>query len=111
MADEIRWPRKGDILFEAGSDWWHNAWGGWAHDQWAGYAEGYKLAADLLVQHVVETRSNQDLLVFPIVFLYRQALEVALKHLILQGFQLLDIDEKLPTHHRLVHLSHISQMI
>jgi hypothetical protein len=89
MTEEMPWPRKGDILFDAGSDWWHNACVGWSRDQWMGYAEGYKLAADLLVQHVVDTRSKQDFLVYPIVFLYRQALEVALKHLLLQGFQLL----------------------
>src|SRR5579863_1833172 len=102
--DEVPWPRKGDVLFDAGSDWWHSACVGWAPDQWMGYAEGYKLGADLLVQNVMETRSHRDFLVYPIVFLYRQALEIALKHLIIRGSQLLDADENPPTHHSLVRL-------
>ncbi len=104
MSGDMPWPRKGDILFEPGEDLWHNACVGWSRDQWIGYREGYKLGADLLFQHVAETRSKQDFLVYPIVFLYRQALEVALKHLLIQGRELLDQDEKLPNKHRLVPL-------
>src|SRR5262245_12930551 len=104
MIPETPWPRKGDLLFLAGDDWWHNACVGWSHEQWQGYAEGYRLAADLLVQHVSDTKSNQDFLIYPIVFLYRQAIEVALKYLLLTGSQLLDLKPVIPNQHRLVPL-------
>src|SRR5438094_155590 len=102
MNEEIPWPQKGDVLFTAGSDWWHNACVGWSRDQWIAYAQGYKIAADLLVEHVKETQRQQDFLVYPIVFLYRQSFEIALKHLLRQGSRLLDQEQQLPTHHRLV---------
>ncbi len=43
---------------------------------WHGYVEGYKLAADLFVQHIGDTYSKQNYLIYPIVFVYRQAIEV-----------------------------------
>jgi hypothetical protein len=102
MSPDIPWPRKGDLLFVDGDDWWHNACVGWSCEEWHGYAEGYKRAADLLVQHVADTQSNQDYLIYPIVFLYRQALEIALKHLLYKGSLLLDRDSGIPKQHRLV---------
>jgi hypothetical protein len=103
MSDEFPWPRAGDVLFSGGGDWF-NACVGWKRNQWFGYAEGYRRAADLLVQHIADTQRDQDFLIYPIVFLYRQAVEVALKHLIWIGAQLLDKQPELPKHHRLVPL-------
>lgn len=100
------WPRDGDILFLDGADWWHNACVGWSREEWDGYAEGYRRAGNLLVQHVSETQANQDYLIYPIVFLYRQAIEVALKHLLFKGTQLLDRGTNIPKNHRLVPLWH-----
>jgi hypothetical protein len=48
--------------------------------------------------------SNQDYLIYPIVFLYRQAIEVSLKHLLMKGSQLLDREPVIPKHHRLLPL-------
>jgi hypothetical protein len=106
MNEECSWPRVGDVLFTGEGDSWHNACVGWSPEQWIGYAEGYKRAADLLVQQVIDTGREQDFLVYPIVFLYRQALEVAIKHVLVKGYQLLDQDERLPLRpeHRLVPL-------
>jgi hypothetical protein len=103
---EFPLPRKGDQLFASGEDWYHNAcinympldW------QWDSYAEGYKLAADILVGHVMETQADQDDLVYPIVFLYRQYLELRLKELILVSGRLLDRDQTVPPHHDLLGL-------
>lgn len=103
MSAELPWPRADDVLFASGHDWL-NACVGWTSDQWHGYIEGYKLAADLLVQQVERDQRNQDLLIYPIVFLYRHALEVSLKHLIWVGSQLRDTRPELSTHHRLVPL-------
>jgi hypothetical protein len=104
MIPEIPWPRLGDVLFTDGDDCWHNACVGWSREAWVGYAEGYRLAADLLVQHVADTQSKQDFLIYPIVFLYRQAMEVSLKYLLFKGSQLLDRKPVVPKQHRLVPL-------
>lgn len=65
------------------------------------YARGYKLAADLLVEYVEESRNDQDSLVYPIVFAYRHYLEVRLKHLIYINNELLDIGHVIPKTHDL----------
>ena len=43
---------------------------------------GYKRAADSLVKQAVEDTADRDTLVFPIIFNYRQFLELSLKYLI-----------------------------
>ena len=98
---DLPWPQKGDELFVAGEDWWHNACLNYLADDWVLYANGYKQAADTLVEYVRETHSNQDTLVFPIVFLYRQYLELRLKQLIRDGHQLLDQSPGFPKRHEL----------
>jgi hypothetical protein len=54
-------------------------------DQWRFYADGYKLCADVAIGHVRDTGEDKNLLVFPIVFNYRQYLELSIKDLILQA--------------------------
>jgi len=74
---ELPWPRPGDVLFAEAADWWMNAcvnYGGGLM-----YAIGYRRAGDALVERVAETCSEQDFLVYPIVFCYRQYLELMLK--------------------------------
>src|ERR1039457_6840457 len=77
-------PRKGDVLYGKGvpSDW-SNAHVNitWA-DPKAGYIEGYRRGARLLVEHVNEHGRDQDYLVYPIIFLYRHHIELALKNLV-----------------------------
>ena len=87
MEEEIVLPRKGDILFgdsvpASGSSAHINIT--WA-DPEIGYTEGYRRGARLLVEHVVESQRDQDYLVYPIVFLYRHHIELALKNLILRA--------------------------
>ena len=62
-------------------DWYLNAQLHVTPEQWDTYAEGYKRAGDIIVQYVIDTHSYQDFLVYPIVFLYRQYLELRLKEL------------------------------
>ena len=45
------------------------------------YMEGYKLAADNLVLYCLETDSNEGKLIFPIIFCYRQYVELMIKDL------------------------------
>lgn len=92
-------------LFKADFDWWHNACLNFNGIDIDAYAIGYKQAADFLVEHVSAERRNQDTLVYPIVFLYRQHLELRLKQLIGMGNTLLEApikDKNL--HHGLIPL-------
>jgi hypothetical protein len=100
---DIPWPQKGDHLFKSESDWWHNACLNYIHS-WGLYASGYKMAADLLVQHVIDTRVEQDLLIYPIVFLYRQFVELQLKEIILDGKKLFESSEDIPASHSITFL-------
>ena len=99
--ENIPWPEKGDQLFTSAEDWWHNACLNYMPNDWEAYILGYKRAGDILVENVKETRSDQDVLVYPIVFLYRQYIELRLKQLIQSGKELLDKEPKFPKKHEL----------
>lgn len=98
MDDAYVPPRKGDRLFRDDlPDGYCNAclnstWGDDDH----GYTEGYRRGARLLVEHVVEHQCNQDYLVYPIIFLYRHHIELALKNIIRRVPYLLDRQLTLP---------------
>lgn len=69
----------GKQLFIQGEDWHNNAMLGWTHFPWDIYAAGYKDAADALVGALTERKASLDSMVYPLVFLYRQGLELQLK--------------------------------
>lgn len=62
---------------------------------------GYKDAGDLLVKEVEVNRAHQDSLVYPILFLYRQYLELSIKDIIRKGRKLQYETESIPKDHRL----------
>ncbi|MCK6405053.1 MAG: hypothetical protein L6Q60_03440 [Rhodocyclaceae bacterium] len=72
----------GQQLFIQGEDWYNNAMLGWTHFPWDIYAAGYKDAADVLVQALIHSQAPLDSVVYPLVFLYRQGLELELKLLL-----------------------------
>jgi len=80
-------------------DWYLNAC---LDVDWDVYAEGYKKGGDILVQYVIDNDWDQDFLVYPIVFLYRQYLELRLKELIHVSSRLLDQNIDIPRDHNLV---------
>jgi hypothetical protein len=85
-------PRKGDRLFRSDlPDSKNLACSTYFLDSGqTAYKEGYRQAAQLLVQHVVKTGESRDFLVYPIVFLYRHHIELALKRVIRRYPELLD---------------------
>jgi hypothetical protein len=89
-------------LFTSDADWRHDACINQKviHD-FDLYAEGYKTAGDILVRHVIEHSSDQDILVYPIVFLYRQHIELRLKEIIREGSRLLGDSSDFPAKHEL----------
>jgi len=107
----LPWPQKGDILFTAADDWYHNACLNRHYDNWEMYAAGYKLAGDILVQHVIDKRQDRDTLVFPIVFNYRQYLELRCKEIISVGRILAGEDGEFPKTHNLKTLWILSRSI
>lgn len=86
-------PSAKDKLFTADGDAFSQACLNFTRHDWSLYATGYKDAADILVREALRTGRSQDLLVYPIVFLYRQHLELTLKHLIKVACRLEDEPE------------------
>jgi hypothetical protein len=94
LEDELPWPQAGDRLFAEAPDWWMNAtvnWGGSLI-----YAVGYRAAADALVEKVAETHTEQDSLVYPIVFCYRQYLELILKDVLITARRYFEVRKPAP---------------
>ena len=74
-------------LFSLGGEWRYNACVNFPDVQrrrYDLYAQGYKKAVDILVEHVRDFGRSQDTLVYPIVFLSRQYLELKFKYLMMQ---------------------------
>ena len=92
-------PQESDRLFGEGDDRRGNADVNFLPDDWQKYIIGYKEAADILVTYVEEHSRWQDVLVYPIVFLYRQYLELAIKGLIKQARRLQNISDSVPKKH------------
>jgi len=76
------WPQKGSQLFiQDGSDI-EIAYIGWFYKtDFHGYIDGYKKAGDYLIKTILDSGKNyeRDTIVFPILFLYRQYLELERK--------------------------------
>lgn len=85
-------------------DWYLNACLPVGGGNWDTYAMGYKMAGDTLVQYIADNNRDQDFLVYPIAFLYRQYLELRLKELIFVSSMLLDQDAEIPKTHNLISL-------
>ena len=94
-------PSATDQLFIPAEDWWNNACLNYHPNGWAVYASGYKEAADIVVREFCDKCYRQDALLYPAVFLYRQYLELALKDLIRQARDYLDMDDEFPKVHQL----------
>jgi len=99
--EKPRFPKASDDLLKKCDDWWNNAILNITPYKWGAYILGYKEAADKLVQGICNERTDQDLLVYPIVFLYRQFIELSFKELIRIGNSLLNINEDYPHSHDL----------
>jgi hypothetical protein len=95
------WPSNSHSIHGAGSDWTQNACLGWSRGGWHARVHGFRLAAELQADHVANTRTEQDGLIFPFLYNWRQHVELALKELIIDAERLLDRDDKRPEGHSL----------
>lgn len=83
-------PRASDVLFGPGEDYEANACiSHWLEVGYV-YSTGFRRAGLRLVEHVCETGSDQDFLIYPIVYLYRHHTELLLKAIIGIAAALLD---------------------
>ena len=73
--------------------WEYNAWLDHINRDY-GYIEGYRRSADILVNYIQDKTVDQDILIYPIVFLYRHHIELRLKELLKKGRGLLGKDYK-----------------
>ena len=94
------------IFSSDSADWTLNACVNYLHNPLILYIEGYKKAADKLIQEVKKESIYLDILVYPILFLYRQYIELQLKHLIQESKTLLEKKKgnSSLTHHNLLDL-------
>lgn len=89
--EKMKWnlqPQKGKRLVRETDECYHFAHfaQGNIETQFYGYMQGYKETADTLITHAVNSKNIRilDTFVFPICFLYRQYVELAMKNIFLQ---------------------------
>lgn len=99
--EDLPWPKKGDKLFGSNGDPRFCAFIDHYNISWNSYAIGYKRAADIIVENIQSNLIELDFLVFPIVFLYRQYIELRFKMIILDGKDILDENPVFPKTHKL----------
>ena len=102
---ETSWPEQNDKLFTVNKYLWLNAYIEQHPDvNWTLYIYGYKQAGDILVGYLEDNDLDTNILIFPIVFLYRQYLELHLKQIIRDGNVLLHYTSDFPKIHDLSEL-------
>lgn len=83
IQEEFRWPAAGDMPFVEAADHLENAnIAGGAHTRLVLMMDGYKKGADIMIAHTLEHEVDRDFLVCPIIFNYRQFLELSLKYML-----------------------------
>lgn len=99
LNTDFRWPTKGDKPFVIADNPFENA--NIADNKSVRLVlmiDGYKKAADLMVERSASDRSARDILVFPIIFNYRQFLELSLKYQLATYGPAVDIPPNWETH-------------
>lgn len=69
-----------------------------------GYVEGYRRAAVAVFDEAVRTRTSPEYAIFPLAFLWRHHVELALKEIIATGRSIAGDPWGFPEHHRLMDL-------
>ena len=113
LEDELLWPTDSDDPFNVGASVREliaclNFGRG---ERWYRIAEGFKQIADLAVARIEETETEQDFLVYPIVYRYRHYQELMLKQLIRDVRRLLGEDGGVPGTHSLDALWNITESL
>jgi len=97
----MEWPRQGDKLFRWDDDYHFNACLNWIIPTLATVARSYKDGADALAQAVYKGNATLDTVILPIVFLYRQYIELSLKDAIVTARAVEGKEAGYPKNHNL----------
>jgi len=100
LTKKFRWPTEGDRLFDVSAKPWDDA--RLVADEFARMAImacGYKEGADVLVQAALDEGNKRDFLVYPIVFGYRQYLELTLKWMLWTYGTAVGVEANWKSHH------------
>ena len=103
-SSPLPWPDETDSLFASTPDWRMRAILEFSAADWDAYLIGFKREADIILDQLASDPHYQELIVFPVLFLYRHYLELKMKQLIAQGSALLDQDAIFPSTHSLLDL-------
>lgn len=77
-------PKADDKLFSHDlPDWTNNAVLNYNFKQFPPYADGYRMAAEALIAECTQRDGTNDILIYPIVFNFRQYIELRLKEIII----------------------------
>lgn len=97
-------PNANDQLFKDETDINYGAWLKNPANKFFLYSEGYKKAGANLWEFIIENRFYANTLIYPLVFNYRQFIELRLKELIIMGYKYLDIEKDFADEHSLMKL-------
>lgn len=100
----MEFPKNGDKLFKAEVRADTGAWLANPANKFFLYSEGYKNAGDALFKYCIENPFYNNTIVYPLVFTYRQFIELRLKELIMMGNKLNDAIEDFPDEHNILKL-------
>ncbi|WP_228850802.1 hypothetical protein [Aegicerativicinus sediminis] len=85
---------KDTKLFQEESEFGVGAWIKVPASKDVMYSDGYSQAARIIYDSISEKKGNSNFLVYPLIFIYRQCLELKLKELIRAGFKVLNNELK-----------------
>lgn len=103
----LRWPDRPSVAFGPSEPRGLNADVRWAQrygNGWFGYVEGYARAASAVFDRAVRDCWSPEYIVWPLAFLWRHHIEIALKDIIAAGRELAGETDGFPKGHRLGHL-------
>lgn len=104
--------QDGDRLFNADGPWQFNTQMAWDFLRDYRYVQGFQRAAEVLGDHVAQHPGDVDALAMPILFCYRQWVELRLKDLWLQGANLRAVEvDPLRTHDLQILWRHVRPII
>jgi hypothetical protein len=104
LDQEIAWPSTARSLYGEGTHWSQTACLNWGRGEWYARIRGFRQAAEMIAAYIAEHRHDQDGLIFPFLYNWRQHLELALKQLIVESERLRDVTNKAPFGHNLEQL-------
>lgn len=112
LSMDFRWPQKGEQPFRPSENASNNAFlAPDVHSRLSLMTDGYLKAANLAVDSALSEGHSRDFLVFPIIFNYRQFLELSLKSMLFIYGSQVGIEPNWKTHDLIVLWSDFSLLL